>query len=119
MKLTHHSAGKPKNGQVLTGQSKAKFKMSLERSLENGFCFKDLQKREIKSFNSFINKTVGNDLTVQQVNEQFGRTPDKNDIIDGYKVYHYSISNKSRIHGYLKEGYFVICRIDPNHKHHK
>jgi len=92
--------------------------MSLERSLESGFCFKDLQKREIKAFNSFINKTVGNDLTVQEVNKQYGRKRDSNDKIDDHQVYHYSISKKSRIHGYLKEGYFVICRIDPNHRVH-
>lgn len=118
MKLTHNNAGQSKGGQLLTSSSKAKFKMSLERSLESGFCFKNLQKREVKAFNQFINKTVGNNLTVLQVNQQFGRTPDKNDIIDGHKVYHYSISGKSRIHGYLKEGYFVICRIDPNHQVH-
>lgn len=118
MKLTKQTSAKAKSGQLLTNQNEAKFKMSLERSLEKGFCFKDLQKREAKYFNNFINKTVGNNLTVLQVNRQYGRTPDNNDVIDGYKVYHYSVSDKFRIHGYLKEGYFVICRIDPNHKFH-
>ncbi|WP_217588715.1 MAG6450 family protein [Lentibacillus saliphilus] len=118
MQLTTKNIGIPKKGQVLTNKSKAKFKMSLERSLENGFCFKDLQKREVKAFNSFIDKTVGKNLTVLEVNQRFGRSPDKSDSIDGYNIYHYEVSGKFRIHGYLKEGYFVICRIDPNHRVH-
>lgn len=118
MKLTKHNKGFPKRGQLLTDKRDAVFKMSLERSLENGFCFKDLQKRDIKRFNSFINKTVGNKLTVYQVNQRFGRKPDKNDAIDGHEIYHYKVSDKFRIHGYLKDGYFVICRIDPDHKFH-
>lgn len=92
--------------------------MSLERSLEKGFCFKDVQQREIKAFNGFINKTIGNKLTFQEVNELYGRLPDKNDTIDGHSVYHYELSKKSRIHGYLNDGYFVICRIDQNHNFH-
>lgn len=118
MKLTKHNSGKPKKGKILTSSSNVKFKMSLERSLESGFGFNSLEKREIKEFNNFINKTVGQNLTVQQVNERFGRTPDRTDSIDGCDVYHYKISKKSRIHCYLKDGYFVICRIDPNHKVH-
>lgn len=118
MKLANTKKQRYKKGGLLTGQSKAQFKMSLERSLQSGFCFKELGKREVKAFNSFIEKTVGNQLTVQQVNQKFGRTPDDNDVIDGYNLYHYEVSKKFRIHGYLKEGYFVICRIDPNHKFH-
>ncbi len=92
--------------------------MSLERSLENGFCFMELQKREVKAFNNFINKTVGGNLTVQEVNHLYGTKPDNNDVIDGHNIYHYKVSKKFRVHGYLNEGYFVLCRIDPNHKVH-
>ncbi len=118
MKLTDRNSGKPKRGSVLTNVNKPKFKMSLERSLESGFCFKNLQIREIKKFNDFINKTVGRNLTVQEVNDLYGRDVDKTDIVDGNTVYHYKVSDKFRIHGYLNDGYFVICRIDPNHRVH-
>lgn len=118
MKLTNKNSKSHKPGRLLTNSNKAKFKMSLERSLENGFCFKKLGQREIKEFNSFIDKTVGNNLTVPEVNEKYGRKPDSTDVIDGHYVQHYQVSRKSRIHGYMKEGYLVICRIDFNHKIH-
>lgn len=105
-------------GQLLAEgkNSKAEFKMSLERTLEKKFCFDKLQQKDIKTFNSFIERTVGKDF--QEVNKRFLRKPDKNDKIDGNSVYHYEVSKKFRIHGYLNEGYFVICRVDPNHKFH-
>ena len=103
---------------ILTSNNNAKFKISLERKLEKRYSFKDLEKREMKEFNSFIESTVGNDLTFQQVHELFGTKRDNNDKVDGMDIIHYRVNNKYRIHGYLRDSYFVLCRIDPNHNVH-
>lgn len=59
--LAYNKPRTNRKGQLLAEgkNSKAEFKMSLERSLEKKFCFDKLQQEDIKKFNSFIEKTVG------------------------------------------------------------
>lgn len=104
---------------VLTGKTEVPFKISLERSLDNNYCFKKLKSQELKVFNTFIDKTVGKKLSFKEVDKLYLRHPDNHDEIDGHQVHHYSVGNPFRIHGYLKDGYFVLCRIDPSHRYHK
>lgn len=79
------------------------------------------------AFGSFVENSVT--MTYAQVEEKYGgHKPDKHDkkIDDGeeYSVFHYQlaldgIGKTARLHGYIKNGYFVVIRIDWNHRFHR
>ena len=103
-------------------------RMSIEHSLENGYDFKKLNSSSLKNLHSFIENTIGKNLTISEVEKLFLRTKGdvfSNEVINGLerKIIHFGKDRHSfRIHGYYNEKnnfYFVICKIDPNHKVNK
>lgn len=69
--------------------------------------------------------------TYTEIKSEYGRERDKNDIAvdsefdnEEFPIDHYSLSqkglaSKARIHGYIREGVFVVRRIDWGHNFHK
>ena len=102
-----------------------RFKVSIEDSLENKYCFKNLTPQGIKNFHKFVEETVGKGLSISKVDELFLRN--KKNIkesmtVNGVEreVYHYGKDKKAfRVFGHYNKGYFVLTRIDPNHKTHR
>ena len=113
---------------LLTNRNSILFRMSIEHSLENGYDFKKLNSSSLKNLHSFIENTIGKNLTISEVEKLFLRTKGdvfSNEVINGLKrkIIHFGKDRHSfRIHGYYNEKnnfYFVICKIDPNHKVNK
>ncbi|MGV8957632.1 MAG6450 family protein [Lactococcus lactis] len=111
---------------LVSSWNEKSFKFALTGSLDNEFCFKKLKPNHIKEFHKFIDEILSKRLTISQVDKLFLRTKGK--VIEKEQIFgkerdilHYGKNNSSfRIHGYLNDdGYFVICKIDPNHKVHK
>jgi len=93
------------------------FVISFQRKLEKGYRLDDLQNKNLKAFQKFLD--IASELTVGQMDKLYQRPPDKKDIISGRQVQHYKVSQAFRIHGIFVEKRFEIIRIDPNHKVHK
>lgn len=82
-----------------------------------------------KAFCEFIEKATN--MTYTEVEKAYGRKRDGNDkAIDTefdneeFPIDHYSLANsgigrKARIHGYLRDGVFVVRRIDWGHRFHE
>ncbi|MBS7203040.1 MAG: hypothetical protein KH029_02575 [Haemophilus parainfluenzae] len=113
---------------LLTNRNSILFRMSIEHSLENGYDFKKLNSNSLKDLHTFIENTIGKNLTISEVEQLFLRTKGdvfSNEVINGLKrkIIHFGKDRNSfRIHGYYNEQnnfYFVICKIDPNHKVNK
>lgn len=128
-KLTDETGkGKLKPSLLLTNRNSISFRMSIEHSLENGYDFKKLNSDSLKNLHSFIENTIGKNLTISEVEKLFLRTKGNvfsNEVINGLerKIIHFGKDmHPFRIHGYYNEKnnfYFVICKIDPNHKVNK
>ena len=82
----------------------------------------------MRNLHSFMENTIGKNLTISEVEKLFLRTKGdvfSNEVINGLerKIIHFGKDRHSfRIHGYYNEKnnfYFVICKIDPNHKVNK
>lgn len=58
-------------------------------------------------------------MSIQQVDEQFARKPDKNDEYNKMQVYHYEVTKSFRIHVIMEGGYYKVIRLDPHHNVHK
>ena len=101
---------------VLTRKVDVPFQLCFKDRLEKGYTFEELQKKNLKEFQLFLNKV--SQMTVDQVDKQFGRKPDKNDTYCGKQVQHYEVNDKFRIHGVNELGGFMVIRLDPNHKVH-
>ena len=101
----------------LTQKTSVSFELCFKYPLEKGYTFKELTRDNCKEFQNFLNKVSR--MSVQQVDEKFGRIPDKNDTYNGLQVYHYGVTDKFRIHVVNEEGYYKVIRLDPNHKMHK
>lgn len=123
--LTNQS--KAGNGSLLDRRS-VPFKMCIQESLDNKYCFKSLDKTSLKELDTFISQTVSKGLSITEVDNLFLRTKGQGPkyeekTINGIQrqVYHYGKNrNPFRIFGYYnEEGYLVIHRIDPKHKTHK
>lgn len=117
---------KESQGSLLTKKPNMPFRIAIDDSLENRYCFKDLKGEGIKSFHSFIEETVGKDLSIGTVDDLFLRTkgPVKEKMtVHGSErdVIHYGKDRKPfRVFGYYNQyGYFVLTRIDPKHKTHR
>lgn len=103
-------------GHLLTKHRDVPFVLCFKYPLERGYTFLELSQQNKKEFQSFLDKISR--MTVQQVNELFGRKPDKNDDYNGNKVYHYAVTDSFRIHVIIEEGRYKVIRLDPNHKIH-
>ena len=101
----------------LTNVRDVPFEICFKYPLEKGFTFQELSKQNIKEFQSFLNKVSR--MTVNQVDTQFARKPDKNDSYQGMQVYHYEVTRKFRIHVVNEAGYYKVIRLDPNHEVHQ
>ena len=99
-----------------TNQRDSPFEVCFKYPLEKGYTFGELSQKNIKEFQRFLDKVSG--MTVDQVDHNFGRNPDKNDSYHGSQVYHYEVSGKFRIHVVKEAGYFKVIRLDPNHRVH-
>lgn len=101
---------------TLTSKNTTPFIISFKYPLKKGYTFLELEKKHMKELQKFLDKI--SNMTYQQVDESFGRVPDKQDIYNGTKVYHYKVSKGFRIHGILEGGRFKVIRLDPNHDLH-
>ncbi len=106
-------------GSPLTSPKKCLFKIAICEQLDNNFCFKHLKSGDLKAFHSFIDETVGKQLTISEVDKLFLRTRGSvKQEVNGKEVIHYGKDRKPfRVFGYYNsDSYFVITRIDPKHK---
>mgnify|MGYP003325733055 CR=1 FL=1 len=101
----------------LTTNVEASFILGFKYKLENGYSFKEMSQRNIKDFQNFLDKVCK--MTVQQVDTAYSRKPDSNDVFQGKRIRHYSVTDSFRIHVVLDEGVHMILRLDPNHNFHK
>lgn len=115
------------NGSFLD-RKQMSFKFCIQECLDRDFCFTNLSKGNLRSFENFIKETVEKNLSITEVDKLFLRTQGHGskyceETIKGIKrqIFHYGKDrNPFRIHGYFNEdGYFVIHKIDPNHKVHR
>ena len=103
-------------GRKLTTKTEVPFILSFRYPLEKGYTFKELTSKNNKEFQAFLDKV--SKLSVQQVDEQYARKPDKNDSYKDMQIYHYEVIQSFRIHVVNEEGQYRIIRLDPNHKFH-
>lgn len=122
-KLTNQTTNDNQGSRL--AKTEVKFKLSIEHALHNNFCFKKLNKDNLMQLDRFIDETVEKGLTISEVDNLFLRKkgPKEQKEIKGIKqdIVHYGKDrNPFRIFGYYSpHGYFVLTRIDPNHKTHK
>lgn len=100
----------------LTNYRDVPFELCFKYPLERGYTFSELSQRNVKDFQSFLNKV--SHMTVDQVDHSFARQPDDNDRYKEMQVYHYEVTKSFRIHVVNEGGYYKIIRLDPNHRVH-
>lgn len=143
MKLT--SKNKAKAQSLLTNEINKYFKLLFDYKIEDKYqlstinivkhpeedrCFTEEEKYELyKALCNFIEDATN--MTYTDVETKYGRKRDKNDIAidteynsEEFPIDHYSLSedgigNIARIHGYLRDGVFVVRRIDWGHHFHE
>ncbi len=104
---------------------KIKFKILINNTLDNNYSFDNLNKNNgNRKFHNFIEETVGKDLTISEVDKKYKRTKGKKRQIKigqaKYELIHYGKDNTAfRVFGYYKNGYFILTKIDPQHKFDK
>jgi hypothetical protein len=92
------------------------FTVSFRRKLERGYRFPDLQARDLKDFQKFLD--LVSELTISEVDARYKRSSDARDRIGDQQIIHYEVSQTFRIHGAYLNGMFEVVRIDPQHKVH-
>ena len=101
----------------------AKFKLSFEEKLDNGYELKDLKHNQPEEFHRFVAETVYKGLTISKVDELFLRKSGDAPRIkrgDNDLLHYGKAGNPFRLFGYYNtDGYFVVCRIDAGHNTHK
>ena len=87
------------------------------------------QKEKLEMFlalSSFIDECT--QMTYSEVDAKYARETDKfdkkKDMDEEFPVTHYQLSGsgigaQARIHGYIKDGYFVVVRMDWGHNFHQ
>ena len=101
------------------------FKVAFAEKLENKFEIKDMTERHVKEFHRFISETVYKKLTISQVEALYLRKEGLSNApkisYNDKEIVHFGKDrNPFRLFGYYSQnGYFVVCRIDGNHKTHK
>lgn len=103
----------------------ALFRMCFTEKLTNNYEVKDMHERDNKAFQKFLEDTVYKKLTISQVDDLYLRKQGLGDAppvkYGDMELLHYGKANSSfRLFGYYnKDRYFVICRIDGQHKTHR
>lgn len=110
---THNSA---KKGEVLTNKNTRPFVVCFEDRLHKNYNFAKLTKSNLKKFQAFLDKV--STMMFSDVDKQYWRKPDKEDVYKDMQVVHYAVSDSFRIHGVVKNERFCVIRLDPNHKVH-
>lgn len=105
-----------KRGYLLTTQRDVPFVLCFKYPLQKGYTFSELSQKNKNEFQRFLDKVAK--MSVQQVNQVYGRKPDKNDTYLENRVYHYAVTETFRIHVIIEEGRYKVIRLDPNHKVH-
>ncbi len=100
----------------LTNIRDVPFELCFKYPLERHFKLTDLDQRNIKELQGFLDKVSR--MTVDQVDHAYARKPDSNDSFNGLQIYHYAVTDAFRIHVVNEAGYFKIIRLDPNHRVH-
>lgn len=101
------------------------FKVLFAGEAENGYDFKDCNPDQWHDIGNFLDRWVGKSLKDLQSSNSARYIDKKDKASDPYtndikQMIHYKVTPKSRIHGYYNNhGYFVIKRLDPDHKKHK
>lgn len=93
------------------------FIISFKYQLERNYKLSDLQLKDIKELQSFLDRVAS--MTFQDVDRLYKRKSDKEDNFNGQDVVHYGYSDGCRIHGIIENGRFKIIRIDANHRFHQ
>lgn len=104
----------------LTTRNSVPFRLAINHSLENNYNFKHkkLNPAKLKELNAFIDKAIGQ--SISDAEALFKRETDTNDKygLEKKQILHFEVGKKFRIHGYYSGGFFVLCRLDPDHKVH-
>ena len=100
----------------LTVSNETRFIVSFRYKLLSGYKFTDLQWKDIKTFQQFLDKT--SQMTFNQVETLYHRDDDSKDLYNGEQITHYKVTDSFRIHGVLENSQFVVLRLDPNHRVH-
>ncbi|MFP5493681.1 MAG6450 family protein [Parvimonas sp. G1641] len=109
---------------VKLAKSSVKFKILLNQQLENKFGFDKLNcSNGNREFHNFLNDTLNKGLSISEVDNLFKRTRGKSEsiMIEGQEreLIHYGKDRKAfRIFGYYDNEYFILTKIDTNHKTH-
>ena len=118
--LTNKSYAKS-GAMPLTTKNTVPFCIAINHQLENNFNFKHkkLNTARLKEFHAFIDKSVGQSISV--VEKLYKRETDTNDKYGASRkqVIHFGFGENFRVHGYYEKDYFVLCRLDPAHDKHK
>jgi hypothetical protein len=104
-------------GSLLTNKRDTPFILCFKYPLEKRYNFSNLQMKDVKAFQKFLDKI--SQMTVQQVDVSFSKAPDKEDTFNGLQVYHYAVTDTFRIHVVNEAGIYKILRLDPNHAVHR
>ena len=109
---------------VKLAKSSVKFKILLNKQLENKFGFDKLKcSKGNKDFDNFLNDTLSKGLSISEVDKLFRRTRGRPEsiVVEGQEreLIHYGKDMKAfRIFGYYDNEYFILTKIDTNHKTH-
>ncbi|EHN58942.1 MAG6450 family protein [Oenococcus kitaharae] len=104
-----------------TDRGKEKFEISIRESLNNNFDFNCLSKKGNRLFNNFINKTVGQGLYWETVEDNFLEdkhgSPFRDEDVNGQsrRVTHYQMNKGGRLFGYKEGNDFILWKIDEGH----
>lgn len=109
------------NGIKLARAQDRPFRLSFSEYLDNGFEIKDMSRNHLTEFHKFLSDTVYKELTISQVDQLFLRKRGMSAVPlkrGEEELIHYGKDrNPFRLFGYYnQDGYFVICRIDGNHR---
>lgn len=113
------------NGTKLSNRQELPFRITFEVPLTSGFEVKDLKQNHVIEFHRFLADTVYKKLTISQVDKLFLRKQGMSEAptikYDEHELLHYGKDrNPFRLFGYYNnDGYFVVVRIDGEHKTHK
>lgn len=131
----------------LTELKRNEFKILFSNKIETAYSFRSIesvnhpssvfwkaprtmkQKEKLEMFlalAAFIDECT--QMTYSEVDAKYARETDKfdkkKDMDEEFPVTHYQLSEsgigaQARIHGYIKDGYFVVVRMDWGHNFHK
>lgn len=103
-------------GRGLTRHTEVPFVVSFKYKLFDEFKFTDMQMRDLKTFQNFLDRVAG--MSFNEVDKAYRKKSDKQDEFEGKNVIHYNCGGSFRIHGIVEDSRFKVLRIDPNHKFH-